>query len=225
MLAVLSACHGAQTDRQSVLSIKAHLSSLFAHLTAYLRALGTRWKMTCVCVCTGAIVSVSLASDCVMAFRRNGDQRELLLPRRSLLVISGEARCVLKIDTQTHISARHKNSVCVCVCMCVCMCVCVCVRAHRYAWEHQIPNRKYDDLGVPPTTDNNPLTPIMASLTASATSQDHMSPPGPSPPIPNAYITRANRISLTLRQVCCTFPVQVTYRGICFAGMHPGLCA
>ena len=49
----------------------------------------------------GAILSLSLAGACVMEFRRGGgggggaaggDRRALLLPRRSLLVMAGEAR-------------------------------------------------------------------------------------------------------------------------------------
>eukprot|EP00873_Tetraselmis_striata_P033272 jgi/Tetstr1/453536/TSEL_040504.t1 len=40
----------------------------------------------------GPILSLSLAGDTVMEFRRDGERRALLLPRRSLLVMAGEAR-------------------------------------------------------------------------------------------------------------------------------------
>jgi len=40
----------------------------------------------------GAILSLSLAGATVMELRRRGDHRPLLLPRRSLLVLGGEAR-------------------------------------------------------------------------------------------------------------------------------------
>jgi hypothetical protein len=43
---------------------------------------------------SGAIVSLSLGSDCVMELRRGEDHRPLLLPRRSLLVLAGESRWV-----------------------------------------------------------------------------------------------------------------------------------
>eukprot|EP00884_Botryococcus_braunii_P003338 jgi/Botrbrau1/13004/Bobra.0389s0003.1 len=41
---------------------------------------------------TGAVVSLSLGSQTVMELRRGGDHRPLLLPRRSLLILGGEAR-------------------------------------------------------------------------------------------------------------------------------------
>lgn len=41
---------------------------------------------------TGAILSLSLAGPAVMQFRRDGQRRAICLPRRSLLVLSGEAR-------------------------------------------------------------------------------------------------------------------------------------
>eukprot|EP00873_Tetraselmis_striata_P002280 jgi/Tetstr1/422544/TSEL_013352.t1 len=43
-------------------------------------------------VFAGPILSLSLAGDTVMEFRRDGERRALLLPRRSLLVMAGEAR-------------------------------------------------------------------------------------------------------------------------------------
>lgn len=50
------------------------------------------------CPAAGAILSLSLAGPAVMQFRRDGQRRAVYLPRRSLLVLSGEARyawCVL----------------------------------------------------------------------------------------------------------------------------------
>ncbi len=48
--------------------------------------------------CTGHIASLSLGADVVMNFapldgRNGGGVRPVLLPRRSLMVMSGEARC------------------------------------------------------------------------------------------------------------------------------------
>jgi alkylated DNA repair protein alkB family protein 8 len=40
----------------------------------------------------GAILSLSLAGQAAVQFRRGGARRALLLPRRSLLVMDGEAR-------------------------------------------------------------------------------------------------------------------------------------
>jgi alkylated DNA repair protein alkB family protein 8 len=47
----------------------------------------------------GAILSLSLAGQAVMQFRRGGARRALLLPRRSLLVMAGESRYAWWVPT------------------------------------------------------------------------------------------------------------------------------
>lgn len=67
------------------------------HLTCFDRSTDLQSRITHTNVshiCAGPITSLSLGSDTVMEFRNGEDHRPLLLPRRSLLVISGEARCV-----------------------------------------------------------------------------------------------------------------------------------
>eukprot|EP00983_Pelagomonas_calceolata_P092784 1157707-Pelagomonas_calceolata.AAC.12 len=58
----------------------------------------------------GPIISLSTGSDTVMEFRSGADHRPLLLPRRSLLVLTGEARllqvtalCVHQVQQLTFI--------------------------------------------------------------------------------------------------------------------------
>ncbi|KAJ9515470.1 hypothetical protein QJQ45_016460 [Haematococcus lacustris] len=103
---------------------------------------------------TGAIVSLSLGSDCVMELRKCQDHRPLLLPRRSLLVLGGEA---------------------------------------RYAWQHYIPHRKVDPLGLPPTSPfpapsfPSPAQPHTTNSTSSTSSLQaplRSSPAAPSAPAP-----------------------------------------
>eukprot|EP00241_Pyramimonas_parkeae_P004597 CAMPEP_0114230918 /NCGR_PEP_ID=MMETSP0058-20121206/3740_1 /TAXON_ID=36894 /ORGANISM="Pyramimonas parkeae, CCMP726" /LENGTH=833 /DNA_ID=CAMNT_0001342179 /DNA_START=52 /DNA_END=2553 /DNA_ORIENTATION=- len=73
----------------------------------------------------GAIVSLSLAGHTVMEFRRDGARRALVLPPRSLLVMSGES---------------------------------------RYAWQHYIPHRKYDDIPGAPEPTIRPPTRVSITL-------------------------------------------------------------